>query len=460
MLTKRSFYQYTKCPSWIRHGPHPHDEDALRLRLQEDGLLPEKEEEVLRARGTSIATVLAEDVDAAMQETLAYMRQGVQTIYRPTFSLKQHLVQPDFLERIEGASDLGSHYYVAGDIKRSRHVKPEYKMQGCFYAEALKQVQGRSPVQGYILHANGTVSSYNIDEYEVNYRLTKNAILALLDGEEEPHFLTSDCKQSPWFSACKADAFGCDDLSRLNRVWKHEVTALKEGGISTVSGLADLSEDEVFRKVSGITRDRIKILLLQARSLVSGRVHVLHPIDLPASETFLVVDIESDPLRDCDYLFGVLIVDGDTATYKAFLAKDPSQEQKAWEDFVSFMSSYIGYPIYHYGWSEQDTFLQLGEKYGTDKEKLALLAEQGVDLLVRLRESLIFPLSFYSLKDIAQFSGFSWRREDASGLNSVLWYESWLRSADASALEDVLQYNEDDVRATLHVLRFAQRHAK
>jgi predicted RecB family nuclease len=457
-FTKHSFYRYAKCPSWIAHDArHGHPEDALRIRLQEDGLLPEVERSLLEKRGTIVAEVATDDLDEGMKQTFAYMREGVQTIYRPVLMLNASVARPDFLERVQGASNFGDYYYIACDIKRSRAIKPEYKLQGCFYADVLEMIQKTKPVQGYVMNSRGEIQSYILADAEVEYRLSKDAILRILDGEEEPHFLTSDCKQSPWFSACKADTVSCDDISRVNRIWRSEVDALRSAGFTTLTAFAQAHPDLIFGKVPGITRERIAFLHMQARSLFTGQVTVVRPPVFPPSEQCLVIDVESDPLRDADYLFGVLVVEGDRTEYKEFLAKNPKDERKAWEEFIGFIRSYISYPLYHYGWSEQDIFRRLGEKYGTDKEVLSMLEDQGVDLLVRLRDSVIFPLSFYSLKDIAQYLGFSWRRDDASGLNSVLWYERWLTQGDESALKDVVMYNEDDVRATLHVLRWAER---
>jgi predicted RecB family nuclease len=458
-ITKQSFYRYAKCPSWIAHDArHEHAEDALRIRLQEDGLLLDVERTLLRKRGTLVAEVTADDVDDAMMQTLALMKEGAQTIYRPMLMLDSSVACPDFLERVQGKSHFGDYYYVACDIKRSRAVKPEYKLQGCFYADILAAIQRTKPVQGYVMNSKGEIQSYLLAEAEVQYHLSHDAIRRILEGDEEPHFLTSDCKQSPWFSACKTDAVSCDDISRINRIWRSEADALCAAGFGTVTAFAQTHPDLVFGKVSGITRERIVFLHMQARALFTGQHTVVRPIDLPPSHQCLVVDVESDPLRDSDYLFGVLVVEGDKVEYHVFLAKDPQDEQQAWESFAAFIRSYVGYPLYHYGWSEQDIFRRMGEKYGTDPEVLSMLEDQGVDLLVRLRDSVVFPLSFYSLKDIAQYLGFSWRRDDASGLNSVLWYERWLTEHDASALNDVVLYNEDDVRATLHVLRWAQKH--
>jgi uncharacterized protein len=77
-----------------------------------------------------------------------------------------------------------------------------------------------------------------------------------------------------------------------------------------------------------------------------------------------------------------------------------------------------------------------------------------------LRPAVIFPLSFYSLKDIASYLGFSWRADDASGANSVIWFEKWLGSKDESLKRKILEYNEDDVRATWKLKEWLQENCQ
>lgn len=457
-ITKQTFYQYLKCPSWVAHDAKSHQlEDVLRQRLQEDGLLPEVERKLLAKR--KLVEILEEDMDEAAVATIAEMSKGVQTIYRGVLIHGHFVARPDILERVEGKSDFGGYYYVACDIKRSRHIKEEYKLQGAFYADILELIQGLRPLQGYIMRPNGEIEGYLLDEIATRYHITLDAIERILEGEEEPHFLTSDCKQSPWFHECKKTAIACDDLSRLNRIWRSEVKDFKTAGFRTISELASVHPDLVAAKVTGVTRERLDFLHLQARALAEQRHFVLRPVDVPIGDVSLVVDVESDPLRDAHYLFGVLEVNGKDQKYHAFLAKDPKDERQAWEQFIAYIRGFIGVPIYHYGWSEQDIFRELGVKYGTDPEVLLMLQEQSVDLLERLRESIVFPLSFYSLKDLAQYMGFRWRHDDASGLNSVLWFEEWLTNGNQQSLTDVIEYNEDDVRATwaLRVWALQQR---
>ncbi len=455
-ITKQSFYRYLKCPSWIAHDATGEvRENGLRSRVQDDALIQEQERAILVTRKS--VEVMEETEADAYTKTLELMKGGAQSIYGGVLIHGHWVAKPDLFERVSGKSLFGEYYYVACDIKRSRHMKDEYCIQGAFYAEVLRNIQGMNPKQGYIMRPDGSVEAYVLDEYRTKFRLTLDGIERILEGVHEPHFLTSDCKQSPWFDECKQETVASDHLSRMNRIWRSEVVALNDGGVTTVTQLAGQNADLLARTVPGVTQERLRFLILGAKALIDGKPMILGAIDFPKTNDALVVDIEADPLRDLHYLFGVLDVHNGADEFHTFLAEKQSEEQTAWEGFVAFMESRPGIPVYHYGWYEQDVFKLMAERYGAPEGFVDDLAERSVDVLERLREAVIFPLSFYSLKDIAQYLGFRWRHNDASGLNSVLWYEDWLRTGNREMLNDVLRYNEDDVRATWVVREWARR---
>lgn len=458
IITERSFYKYLKCPSWIAHEAREERlvEDTLRVKLQQDGLLRESQLALLANR--PMVEVVSDDLDDAAMKTLAFMEQGAQTIYRPVLQHGHWIARPDILERVEGRSNLGEYYYVACDIKRSRRLKEEYCFQGCFYAELLRIAQGMKPVQGYVMHPNGEVESYLLEEYATRYQLTLDSIERILDGEDEPHFLTSDCKQSPWFGACRAHSDTCDDLSRINRIWRSEVTALLDAQLATVTAFARATQEYLSAHVHGITADRLAFLHEQAKALVEGRVIVLGKVTLPPLSRALVIDVESDPLRDLHYLIGVL--ETETGNYKRFLAKSASEEAAMWGAFCDYLAEFGNDlpTLFHYGWYEVDVFRVLGERYGIATALKDLLAQRMADILTPMRERIIFPLSFYSLKDVAKHLGFRWRTSEASGMDSVGWYEAWLATGNADDLARTVEYNEDDVRATWHVIDWVRAH--
>jgi len=54
----------------------------------------------------------------------------------------------------------------------------------------------------------------------------------------------------------------------------------------------------------------------------------------------------------------------------------------------------------------------------------------------------------YSIKALAKYWGFSWRDTNPSGAASIEWLDRWVEMDDPIIRQRVLDYNEDDCRAT------------
>ena len=125
-----------------------------------------------------------------------------------------------------------------------------------------------------------------------------------------------------------------------------------------------------------------------------------------------------------------------------------------WEQFIGWLETitFSDYKVYHYHHYERTRCKKLAEKYG-GSAKLDEFMGNFVDLATVVQDSVIFPLYFYSIKDIAKssFLNFKWRHQKAGGAQSIFWYEQWLETNDRSILDDIIRYNEDDVIATEHL---------
>jgi predicted RecB family nuclease len=454
-ITEESFYKYLKCPSWLIYEQEEKLSHGELIRLlQKEGLMSDQIDRLIDKK--SVIHINKKDTDDGFQATLQAMKQGVRTIFGGVLVSGHHIGRPDLLEKVEGNSNLGNFYYVACDLKRSLRLKDEYKYEACFYGELLESVQDVKPMQGYVMHADGSVSSFVLDEFESEYSHLLDKIENILHTRETRTFLTSACKQSPYFHKCLEEAERARDLSLINRIWKSEVDSLKLAGIQTIDDLADAKIDQL-KSVSDMTLDRAYFLQQQAISLVDKKVILTGEVVLPESKKSLVIDIESDPLRGIHYLFGILVIDGEKHFYKTFFAEKPEDEERNWLAFIEFLSKFKDTPIYHYGWYEVDVFRKLTEKYQTSAEAQDLFTNHLIDLLTVLRDKVIFPSPFYSLKDIAKFLGFNWRTGDASGLDSIIWYHEWLESNDNLKKQQIIDYNEDDVRATWFLKEWAEK---
>lgn len=460
-ITEKTFYQFLKCPNWVYfdvHAPESRPQDLLMSKLQDDGLIEEKEREVISDR-EDLAQVTAEDPDDAFKQTLGFMREGRQSIFHGVLIDSHWVGHPDILERVEGRSKLGDYYYVASDIKRSRFLRDEHMFQGCFYAELLEKIQGVKPVRGYVITPDRVTITYLIEEFEGEYELTLTEIEKIIAGKRPAHFVTSGCKQSPWFTQCQNESEYCDDISLLNRVWREEVRALVGVGVDTIKSLSLKSVPELEALVPQMSQIRLETMRDQAVAIIGGHHLIRGNVELPEARVELFFDIESDPLRDFDYLFGVLEVSAKGETYYPFFAQSPELEGEMWKEFVSFIESHIDSPIYHYGWFESEVVHRFAAKYGISEIARTALEQNMIDLPSAMRGAVIFPLSFYSLKDIGAYIGFHWRSEDASGANSVLWFEEWLKTKKQKILQKILEYNEDDVHATHRLQRWVRENA-
>ena len=75
--------------------------------------------------------------------------------------------------------------------------------------------------------------------------------------------------------------------------------------------------------------------------------------------------------------------------------------------------------------------------------------------------SYAFPTYGDGLKDIAKYLGFSWRQDDIDGLATVALYHQYLETGvrDGDVMRRILDYNEDDCLATMHVFDWLQSQA-
>ena len=451
-LTPDAFYKHAKCPNWLywdlfgdqaKKGEVP----AMLQRLREDGVLHEKQ--VIESLGEFEEVPSEGDADALSATTLALMKRGVSTIYQGTLKDGDWVGRPDLLVRVQGVSDFGDWMYEAVDIKSSRQLNDTHKMQMTFYALLLKKIQGVKPEEGKIINVDREWLAFPIEEAESAFFDALDKIIAIRAGEKPEALFTSACKDSPWYGECKREAEERDDIGLIYKIYKSEYRRLREAGYETLTHFAEADLETVQDTVAGISDHRIARLHLQAQSLHEKKIVRIEEPGLPPVETELFFDIEGDPMIGVEYMHGLLVRENGVDRYEVFTAEKPEDEGKAWLAFCDFMEKYEGTPIYHYGWYELDAIKRLSAKYGiSHKAASALDRANMIDLNRVVQHSVIFPLYFYSLKDLAKHLGFRWRATDASGANSVLWFQEWCEKGDPALLQKITDYNEDDVRAT------------
>jgi predicted RecB family nuclease len=188
-------------------------------------------------------------------------------------------------------------------------------------------------------------------------------------------------------------------------------------------------------------------------------------IDLPRGD--IEVDVDMENTNDGCYLWGALVTDRRAASppcYVAFASWDPdlpAGELAAFEAFWAWLtdlradaaSSGASFRAYCYSRSaEEGQMTRIADRLRirADIDEF-LRSEDWVDLYAVVRDHLVTGRS-QGLKQVAPLAGFAWTSDEAGGTQAMVAYETAVEDADplaqAEAQRWILEYNEDDVRAT------------
>lgn len=472
IFTPTLFYEYATCCHWIWHDrfSNPKDKGAmleLTLKLFEQGVLHEKD----YIKDLAFTQVKQVNLAQAFKETIPLMEAGAGLIYQGVIQYEADGVlyqgRPDLLKKVPGKSKFGDYYYEPIEIKSTKELQTEHKHQLVFYGLVLEQIQGAFPAQAAIINHDKETVPFLMDAEQKQKTATHmEVILNIIKGSKPPLKLVSGCKESPWFKKCVSEAEAANDIALLYHLDCRAHPALRQNGINTVADAAKMDIDAL-PKIPYTTKQTLQRVKLQAQSLAEGKLIWLAKPELPNPKLKIFFDIEGDPLLQIQYMFGFWISDdpefkyakvGHVRKHKAddryflyFLAEDPGEEQALWKQFLEWLEILPDddYAVFHYANYENSWTKKLADKYGSS-QKFTQFRSKLFDLENARKESVIFPLYFYSIKDIAKskFVDFHWRHAKAGGAQSVFWYEQWLEDADCDLLNDIIDYNEDDVRAT------------
>ncbi|MGB2984169.1 MAG: TM0106 family RecB-like putative nuclease, partial [Candidatus Bipolaricaulia bacterium] len=128
-------------------------------------------------------------------------------------------------------------------------------------------------------------------------------------------------------------------------------------------------------------------------------------------------------------------------------------ERDAFAQAWAYVQAHNDAVVYFYSHYERTIWKQLAGRFpdvATEDDVTALFAEERfVDLYTDIVKSrMIWPTYSLSLKVLATFLGFAWRDTDPSGAGSIQWFHEWVETGDDSIRQRILEYNEDDCRAT------------
>lgn len=319
-------------------------------------------------------------------------------------------------------------------------------------------------------------------EHEFRVRVAARAQERTGTAEDPPALVTpivtDECDVCPWRGYCR-DKLGPDAASAIleaGRLDVREWQALAALGVLTAADLAALDlDDEAFwdtylTEVTHQSRARVRLTtaVTRARMALAGvrlQRATTGPIDLPRADIEIDFDIEWDTDNRV-FLWGALLTDKDhpAGEYIHFSTLEPLDEESErvlGAQFLAWLRDHItkakhagqSVAVYHYSHPETSHLIRV---FGEDAVDDVLPV--FVDLLDVMRTHHI-GVAGLSIKHVAPEFGFHWRDDDPGGLQAQGWLNQ-ARQGDSQAKEDLgkrlLEYNEDDVRATA-VLRAGLR---
>jgi predicted RecB family nuclease len=486
-VTPSLLYDYLQCPHKVWrdvHGPKSEfvEEENPFLKLLWDRGVRHEEKIVASfafdyvdcSKGTEVERI--NKTNASLARRAEYIYQGI-------------LEQDDLF----GIPDLlhfdGTEYYPieiksgsaddGGDEDVSGKLKKHYAVQLALYSEILQRRGLQHSSRGAVIDITGQRFEYDLSvpqgsrtpetHWELYKRLHSEVVPLLLNEEQNEPANCSACKNCGWYHSCKKWCEDQDDVTQLFYVGRTIRDAIRRDlNVSTIAGLVDqdvaaLSErkksDKSFLK--GVGAATVQKMIVRGRLLKEKSEPLIHErFEFPDVETELFFDIEADPTQDFVYLHGFWVRDANGESFREFTAREctAEAERKTWADAMDFIlaSSPDSVAIYFYSAYERSSYRRLRRKYPdiiSEEELEALFSRANVidlytDLILKKTD---WPLGSYGIKAIAQYLEFQWRDETPSGALSIQWYNDFLTTGDEKFLSRVLEYNEDDCKATMVV---------
>ena len=481
-ITASILYNYTQCPHRVWRDIHGPQEEKMQEVNPFVQLLWDKgvqfEREVVRQTGEFV-DVSEGDIGERNLRTMDAMREGKELIYQGVITHGKLLGIPDFLKKLADGNYMpveikaGKAYQNGGEDDEGK-PKKHYAVQLCLYVEILKSLGFAKENKGAIIDIEMNETPYMLDKrmgertqktWWEYYEQVKAEAMALVENEKQNYPANSAvCKLCPWSVSCKKWCDETGDLTNLFYLGRNTRDIIRADlGILTMEDLCSLDIDKAMglkgrdkRILKGVGEGLLRKLIARADVTVNRKKPVLYgQLDLPKVPIELFFDIESDPTQDLVYLHGVYERRAGEERFIYFLAKDKQAEKDAWQGFWDYVMK-LGegnYAIYYYSPYEKTTYKKMSRKYpdvvSEDEVAEFFASSNAIDLYGIVQAKTDWPLSSYSIKDIATYLGFKWRDENPSGALSIQWYNEYIASKDGNILKRIIEYNEDDCKAMI-----------
>ena len=475
------------------HRRYAPTECDLRIFLRERGVEespPSEFEQVLmrlgqRYEAKHLATfpeaidLRSFESDKRFEQTVTLVKNGCPVLYQPVLKWQTTLEngdcelvgEPDFLLR-EGSG------YVIRDVKMARHVDdehhPEIVFQLQFYGWLYEQIFGSSPIRLEALNGQGDIVPIPLNHQAVIAEL--RALIRLKRLSQEPYEAVgwSKCVGCGFHAHCWQKAEAAKDVALVYDVDQSLAAQLHEQGIASIPELVghfDAHTLSELRRPWGVRLQKVGkkagMILLRARVMLSGREVVLNTPVIPQHDNYVMFDLEGMPphLDELDniYLWGMQVFGKAQGQFMPAVAGfGENGDREGWNQFLkgaqSIFQQFGDIPFVHWHHYEKTHLDQYVERFGDSEGIAARVRRNLLDLLPVARESVLLPLSSYSLKEVEKYVGFKRSQTEYGGSWSIAKYIEATETHDENSrnklVGEILTYNQEDLAATWAVFEW------
>lgn len=469
------------------HRRYAPSECGLRVFLKNQGIdeaPPSEFEQVIMRLGqryesqylatiAKIVDLRSLDRDKRFEQTQALVRAGSDALYQPLLkthiSLADHdceiVGEPDFLIREDG-------HYIIRDVKMARRVDeeshPEILLQLQLYGWLYEQVFREPPARLEVFNGKGEMVSVPAANQAVRDELGK--LIGLKQLAEEPYEPVgwTKCGGCGFRDHCWPKAIAEQDVSLVYDLDQSLARELHSQGVLNISGLleqfdkAKLSE---FKRPWGSRLQKVGkkagMILARAKVMTRKKELVIAEPDIPNFDHYVMFDLEGMPphLDEIDkiYLWGMQVfgkTEGDFMPAVAGFGENGDRE--GWFRFLELSESIFrqfgDLPFVHWHHYERTHIDSYVKRFGDPAGIAARVRANLLDLLPIARESVLLPLSSYSLKEVEKHVGFKRTQTEFGGSWSMAQFIEATETSDEALrnklIDDILTYNREDLAAT------------
>lgn len=261
--------------------------------------------------------------------------------------------------------------------------------------------------------------------------------------------LNKHCPVCEYQAQCRQTAMEKDDLTLLSRLTEKERKQQHNKGIFTVTQLSYTFRAR--RKPKHLASKPEKYShALKALAIREHKIYIAGKPNLNIKGNLVFLDVEGNSSSDFYYLIGMRVKNEDSYVQHSFWANEKSDEKDIWNSFLDVLAKINNPQLIYYGHYEKVFLKKMKERYSKTANNALVVdqfSKESINLLSVMYSQIYFPTYSNGLKDIAQYLGFQWSDEAASGLNALVWRDQWELSKNPDLKQKLITYNAEDCEA-------------